>query len=126
MGRARLDDDELPTMGMTDLGSERPARESRRGLIQEGGLPELFDALRWRWQPTALIALVFMLGATVYVESLQSQYVGQALVAVGPRPNQPTAGADTVRVIAPKYVEYVTARSEEHTSELQSRGHLVC
>ncbi|HEV8602069.1 MAG TPA: AAA family ATPase [Gaiellaceae bacterium] len=111
MGRARLDDDELPTMGMTDLGSERPARESRRGLIQEGGLPELFDALRWRWQPTALIALVFMLGATVYVESLQSQYDGQALVAVGPRPNQPTAGADTVRVIAPKYVEYVTARS---------------
>jgi succinoglycan biosynthesis transport protein ExoP len=98
-------------MAMTDLGSERPSRDSRRGLIQEGGLPELFDALRWRWRPTALIALIFFLGATIYVETLQAQYDGEALVAVGPRPHVPTAGADTVRVIAPKYVEYVTARS---------------
>jgi len=110
MGRARLDDDEPLAMAMTDLGSERPPRDSRR-LIQEGGLPELFDALRWRWRPTALIALIFFLGATVYVETLQAQYDGEALVAVGPRPNVPTAGADTVRVIAPKYVEYVNARS---------------
>lgn len=98
-------------MAMTDLGTERRARESRRGLIQEGGLPEFFDALRWRWRPTALMALAFFIGVTVYVETLPSQYDGEALVAVGPRPNVPTAGADTVRVIAPKYVEYVTARS---------------
>ena len=95
---------------MTDLGTERTHRESRRGLIQEGGLPELFDAVRWRWRPTVLIALVFMLGATVYVETLPSQYDGKTLVAVGPRPRS-GAGSDDVRVIAPKYVEYVTARS---------------
>jgi capsular exopolysaccharide synthesis family protein len=95
---------------MTDLGTERTHRESRRGLIQEGGLPELFDAVRWRWRPTVLIALVFMLGATVYVETLPSQYDGKTLVAVGPRRGS-GAGSDDVRVIAPKYVEYVTARS---------------
>jgi polysaccharide biosynthesis transport protein len=111
MGRAGRDDDEHQSMAMTDLGTERPSREGRRGLIQEGGLPELFDALRWRWRPTALIALVFTLGATIYVESLQSEYDGEALVAVQPRPNVTGAGADDVRVIAPKYVEYVTARS---------------
>jgi capsular exopolysaccharide synthesis family protein len=97
-------------MSMTDLGTERTHRESRRGLIQEGGLPELFDAVRWRWRPTVLIALVFMLGATVYVETLPSQYDGKTLVAVGPRAGS-GAGSDDVRVIAPKYVEYVTARS---------------
>lgn len=96
---------------MTDLGTEqRTHRESRRGLIQEGGLPELFDAVRWRWRPTVLIALVFMIGATAYVETLPSQYDGKTLVAVGPRAGS-GAGSDDVRVIAPKYVEYVTARS---------------
>src|SRR6266508_3422753 len=97
-------------MAMADLGTERPPRDSGRGVIQERGLPELIDALRWRWWPTALIAVLFTLGATVYVESLQSEYDGQALVAVQPRLNT-QAGADDVRVIAPKYVEYVTARS---------------
>jgi succinoglycan biosynthesis transport protein ExoP len=97
-------------MSMTDLGTERTHRESRRGLIQEGGLPELLDAVRWRWRPTVLIALLFMVGATLYVETLPSQYDGKTLVAVGPRAGS-GAGSDDVRVIAPKYVEYVTARS---------------
>ena len=88
---------------MTDLGTERTQRESRRGLIQEGGLPELVDAVRWRWRPTVLIALLFMVGATLYVETLPSQYDGKTLVAVGPRAGS-GAGSDDVRVIAPKYV----------------------
>jgi polysaccharide biosynthesis transport protein len=96
-------------MATTDLSPERPVREPSRTQSQEGGLPELFDAVRWRWRPTTLIALLFTLGATAYVESLPSQYDGEALVAVGPRPGASQAGADTVRVIAPKYVEYVTA-----------------
>jgi capsular exopolysaccharide synthesis family protein len=98
-------------MATTDLSPERQAREGSRGLVHEGGLPELFDALRWRWRPIALIAVLFAVGATVYVQSLPAQYDGKALVAVGPRPRVATSGADTVRVIAPKYVEYVTARS---------------
>jgi capsular exopolysaccharide synthesis family protein len=96
-------------MATTDLSPERQGREGSRGLIHEGGLPELFDAIRWRWRPTALIAILFTLGATAYVESLPSQYDGKALVAVGPRPGEAQSGADTVRVIAPKYVAYVTA-----------------
>jgi succinoglycan biosynthesis transport protein ExoP len=96
-------------MATTDLSPQRQAREGSRGVIHEGGLPELFDALRWQWRPTALIALLFTLGATVYVESLQSQYDGKALVAVQPRPGESQSTGDTVRVLAPKYVEYVTA-----------------
>ena len=96
-------------MATTDLTPERHTRDSTRGVSQEGGLPELFDALRWRWRPTALIALLFVLGATVYVEHLPSQYDGKALIAISPRPTAPNASSDTVRVGAPKYVEYVTA-----------------
>ncbi|HEU6446288.1 MAG TPA: AAA family ATPase [Gaiellaceae bacterium] len=91
---------------------ERPLRESgRRRHTHEGGLPELIEALRWRWKPTLLIAVLFTAGATIYVESLQSQYDGRSVVAISPRANAPAAGSDTVRVLAPKYVRYVTAPS---------------
>lgn len=105
-------------MASTDLSPERQSREGSRGLVQEGGLPELFDAVRWRWRPTALIAILFTLGAAAYVESLPSQFEGKALVAVGPRPNESQSGADTVRVIAPKYVAYVTAPATIRTVAL--------
>ena len=51
----------------SELSLERSRRESSRRLIQEGGLPELLDALRWRWKPTLLIAVLFTLGATLFV-----------------------------------------------------------
>lgn len=95
----------------TELADERRLRVSRRGFAVEEGLPELFDALRWRWKQALLVAVLFTAGATVYVESLPPKYDGKALVAIGPRPNAQSASADTVRVIAPKYVAYVTARS---------------
>jgi tyrosine-protein kinase len=90
----------------TDLSIERSRRESSRRLIQEGGLPELLDALRWRWKPTVLIAALFTLGATLYVESLPAQYDGKAVISIAPR-----TGADSsiVRVVGPKYPAYVTA-----------------
>lgn len=78
-------------------------------MSTEGGLPELMDALRWRWKPTVLIALCVLVGAAVYVHSLPSEYDGKAVVAFGPRPDVPSASADAVRVVVPKYVDYVTA-----------------
>lgn len=95
---------------ITDFRAESSSDEARRGLLEERGLPELVDALRWRWKPALAVALFFTLGATLYVESLPAQYDGKALVAVGPRP-QRGGEADTVRVVAPKYVAYVTAPS---------------
>ena len=59
----------------------------------ERGLPDLLEALRWRWKLTVLIALAFTIAASVYVESLPSQYDGKAIVAIGPRPEVPSAGA---------------------------------
>jgi capsular exopolysaccharide synthesis family protein len=94
-----------------ELAEERSVKERARGPVSEGGLPDLLEVLRWRWKSILLVALVFIAGATVYVESLPSEYEGRALVAVGPRPNVASAGADTVRVVAPKYVAYATARS---------------
>jgi capsular exopolysaccharide synthesis family protein len=90
----------------SDLRVERSRRDSRR-LIQEGGLPELLDAVRWRWKPTLLIAVLFTVGATLYVESLPAQYDGKAVLAIGPR--DPAIGPESVRVIGPKYPAYITA-----------------
>jgi capsular exopolysaccharide synthesis family protein len=98
-------------MAMTDLADERRVRPPRRGTSHDEGLPELFDALRWRWKQALLVALAFTAAATAYVESLPPQFDGEAIVAVSPRPNAPNTSADTVRVIAPTYVAYVTARS---------------
>lgn len=78
-------------------------------MTQEGGLPEFFEALRWRWPPAVLVALAVFLGATLYVERLPAKYDSTAVVAVGPRVEVETAGADTVRVVAPKYVAYLEA-----------------
>ncbi|MGH3102748.1 MAG: polysaccharide biosynthesis tyrosine autokinase [Gaiellaceae bacterium] len=78
-------------------------------MADETGLPELLDALRWRWKPTALVALPFFLAAALYVETLPSEYDAKAVVAFAPRPDVSSAGADTVRVVVPKYIEYATA-----------------
>ena len=123
MGRAVFADDEPLSMATTDLSPERPIREgsSSRGPAQEGGLPELFDAVRWRWRPTMLIATLFFLGATIYVERLPAQYDGKALLAISPRLSAPNAGADTVRVGAPKYVEYVIAAATVRRVALRHR-----
>jgi capsular exopolysaccharide synthesis family protein len=75
----------------------------------EGGLPELLEALRWRWKPTVVIAVCVLAGAWIVVDRLPSQYDGEAVVAFAPRPDVPSASADTVRVVVPKYVDYVTA-----------------
>lgn len=85
--------------------------ETKGGTAQETRLPELLEAIRWRWKTALVVAALFTAGATIYVESLPPKYDGQALVAVAPRPEVPSAGADTVRVVAPKYVAYVTAPS---------------
>ncbi|HEY7149643.1 MAG TPA: hypothetical protein VH420_09385, partial [Gaiellaceae bacterium] len=77
----------------SDLSVER---SRRRSAAQEGGLPELLDALRWRWKPTVLIAALFTLGATIYVETLPSQYDGKALLSIGPRLGQDSS---VVRVV---------------------------
>jgi len=75
----------------------------------ERGLPELLEALRWQWKPTLLVALAFLAGSYLVVRTLPSEYDGKAIVAIAPRADVPSAGADTVRVVAPKYVDYVTA-----------------
>jgi capsular exopolysaccharide synthesis family protein len=95
----------------TDLADERRLRVARRALGHEEGLPALVEALRWRWKQALLVAVLFTVGAVLYVESLPSQYDGRAVVSISPRPEAESASADTVRVIAPKYVAYVTAES---------------
>jgi capsular exopolysaccharide synthesis family protein len=94
-----------------DLDRTPPPREGRRHVGPEGGLPELLDALRWRWRPMLLIAVLFALGSTVYVESLPPEYDGNALLSIAPRPTASDASGNVVRVVGPKYAEYVKARS---------------
>ncbi|MBA3383449.1 MAG: AAA family ATPase [Actinobacteria bacterium] len=77
--------------------------------MSEQALPDLVDALRWRWKPAVLIAACIFAGALLYVSTLPAQYDGQAVIAISPRPDAPSAGADTVRVGAPKFVSFVEA-----------------
>jgi polysaccharide biosynthesis transport protein len=77
--------------------------------VAEQGLPELFDAVRWRWKPAALIAACIFIGALIYIEQLPSKYDSKAVVAISPRPDVSAAGADTVRVGAPKFVAFAEA-----------------
>lgn len=78
-------------------------------MAQEGQLPDLLEALRWRWKLAAVIALAVFAGAFAYVETLPSEYTAEAIVAISPSGRN--ANADTVRITAPKYVAYVTAPS---------------
>jgi polysaccharide biosynthesis transport protein len=91
----------------SDVVLDRGPRQGRRGSTSEGGLPELLDALRWRWKPTLAIALLFTAGATLYIESLAPKYDGNALVSIEPRAR--IADSSLVRVVGTKYSEYVTA-----------------
>lgn len=77
-------------------------------MDQDRGLLELLDALRWRWRIAALIAVGIVVGAVLYVQGLPAEYQAETTVALAPRPDT-GAGADTVRVVAPKYVAYITA-----------------
>jgi polysaccharide biosynthesis transport protein len=89
-------------------------------VAQETGLPELLDALRWRWKLIALIAIAVFVGAAAYVETLPNEFEGESIVAFAPRPKVDAANADTVRITLPRYVAYVTAPStvEEVATEL--------
>ena len=78
-------------------------------MAQEGQLPDLLEALRWRWKLAAVIAAAVFLGAFFYVEALPSDYTGEAIVAISPK--ETDTSADVVRITAPKYVAYITAPS---------------
>ncbi|HEY7875201.1 MAG TPA: CpsD/CapB family tyrosine-protein kinase [Actinomycetota bacterium] len=69
-------------------------------------MPELLDALRWRWKLVVAVALGVFVGATLYVESLPAEYRAEAIVTFAPLPD---IAPDAVRVVVPAYVEYVTA-----------------
>ena len=49
------------------------------------------------------------MGAIVYVESLPSEYEAEAVVALTPRSDSENASSDSVRIVAPSYVAYLTA-----------------
>ena len=85
-----------------------PLRRQRADLHAGGPLGPL-HALRWRWKPAVVAAALFAAGSAWYVQSLPSEYDGESIVAIGPRANVANVSGDTVRVIAPKYVDYVVA-----------------
>ena len=78
-------------------------------MAQETALPDFLEGLRWRWKPILATALLTLVAVTFVARSLPSQYDAKTVLSIAPRPDVPAAGADTVRVIAPKYVAYVTA-----------------
>ena len=75
-----------------------------------GGLPELLDALRWRWKLLLLIVAPLVIGVAVYAQRLPDQYQGESIVAIAPPPDS-SVGTDIVTIVGPKYVAYITARA---------------
>lgn len=73
-------------------------------------LPVLFKDVLRRWRVAALVTVAFLVGASAYAESLPDEYTASVVVSFAPKP-EGNAGADTVRVVLPRYVAYVTARA---------------
>jgi capsular exopolysaccharide synthesis family protein len=77
---------------------------------QQEGLPEIFQALRWRLPVVILVALGVVVGATVYIESVPNEYEATSVLAFAPKADVPAADAETVRLVVPKYVAQVEAQ----------------
>ena len=77
--------------------------------VEESGLRGLLDTLRWRWKVLVPVVIGVVALATLYVNSLPSTYTTESVVAFAPRPEAETASADTVRVVVPKYLAYITS-----------------
>lgn len=77
---------------------------------QQEGLPEIFEALRWRLPVVALVTLGVVVGATAYVESVPDEFEATAVLAFAPKADVPAANADTVRLVVPKYVAQLEAQ----------------
>lgn len=58
----------------------------------------------------AAVTLAMFVGGILYAQSLPNEYTTSAVVAFSPKADG-NAGADTVRVVLPKYVAYATARA---------------
>lgn len=80
-------------------------------MADESGIPELIDALRWRWKIMLLITIPLFAGVVLYAESLPFEWEGEAIITVAPRPELETISPSQVTVGAPKYVAYITAPS---------------
>jgi capsular polysaccharide biosynthesis protein len=72
-------------------------------------LSGLLRALRWRWRLAVLIGGGFMLGGLIAVALLPTVYQSSAVVAFSPNPSATTADANTLQLVLPKYVPYVTS-----------------
>src|SRR5437870_8397550 len=82
------------------------------------------DRVRHVGDPIALVVAETQSQAVDAAELVAVDY--EPLPAVAATAEVPRPGAPAVWTEAPDNVAFVWERSEEHTSELQSRGHLVC
>lgn len=68
-----------------------------------------------RWRVATAVAAAVVLGAVLYAQTLPDTFDGRVVLAFSPKPDaegRPVdVGADTIRVVLPKYVAYVTSRA---------------
>lgn len=76
-------------------------------MNEERTLPEILDAIRWRWKLVLLIAVPLTLAATFYAESLPAEFESESIVSVSPRTEE--VSPTQVTVGGPKYVAFATA-----------------
>lgn len=81
---------------------------------ESGGLSDVVEAVRRRWATALLVALALLSGVVWYAERLPDAYDATAIVAYAPQP-EADIGADTIRVVLPKYVAYLTSRATART-----------
>src|SRR3954470_15776011 len=79
-------------------------------MADTAAVPGLLRDLRRRWKIATAVTVAVVLGVGLYARSLPNEYQSDVVVAFSPKP-QSGAGADTLRVVLPKYVSYVTAQA---------------
>src|SRR5690554_7694708 len=93
-------------------------------ITLESGLPvELPDSQTTVTEPSNLPTVTINKDGAIFFGGAQVQEAQLALLL---RQDLDATGQTTVVLRADRDVPHGTARSEEHTSELQSRPHLVC
>src|SRR5689334_22873075 len=79
-------------------------------MADTNAVPAVLRDLRRRWKVAAAVTVAVVLGVVLYAQSLPNEYSADVVVAFSPKA-QSTAGADTLRVVLPKYVSFVTAQA---------------
>src|SRR2546429_823007 len=120
----------MRTVFPSGTGCEDSARQSSPWTRTIPSSPAFNSAVTVPWQPInssfPVAVFHFRDRSTNFISTTAKTPNGSVADNATPRLTPPAVNGERIRNTAPKNMETIPPRSEEHTSELQSRLHLVC